>query len=255
MLYATSIERLAASVSEQNACGHRLQKEVDEGQATRGKLLKMLHQRCTELKHELRETLSKHCTEMTFKPVQRKYAFEDGRVPQGSQWILKVSCDAAPGAVASSMSGRNFTAILGTGQTPLELLQLKRKIMGPSWLRLQAPAPVEEQAQLSWCKVEYVVQGHKSVSTVIDPGPLPPLRVAAINVKAVPDAKDKAQEIVGVSVLHMTMPMDRPLDMNAWQNAHNIRRFSVVCPTSGASCPPGLQNLVKVLCSHPLSPC
>lgn len=86
-----------------------------------------------------------------------------------------------------------------------------------------------------------------------DPGPLPPLRVAAINVKAVPDAKDKAQEIVGVSVLHMTMPMDRPLDMKAWQSAHNIRRLSVVCPTSGASCPPGLQNLVKVPFRPPMS--
>lgn len=104
-------------------------------------------------------------------------------------------------------------------------------------------------------QVEYTVEGHKSVSPTSDPGPLPPLRVAAINVKAVPDAKDKAQEIVGVSVLHMTMPMDRPLDMNAWQNAHNIRRFSVVCPASGASFPPGLQNLVKVLCGHPSSPC
>lgn len=136
-----------------SALDRRLQKEVDEGQATKGKLLKLLHQRCTELKQELRETLSKHCTEMTFKPVQRKYAFEDGRVPQGMQWVLKVSCDAAPGAVSSSMSGRNFTAILGTAQTPLELLQLKRKIMGPSWLHLQAPTEVDAQAQLSWCKV------------------------------------------------------------------------------------------------------
>lgn len=153
MLDTHDIDRLGTPVSKQNTCGHRLQNQVDEGQASRGKLLKMLHQRCTELKQELRETLSKHCTEMTFKPVQRKYAFEDGRVPQGLQWVLKVSCDAAPGAVASSLSGRNFTAILGTAQTPLELLQLKRKIMGPSWLRLNAPAQVEVQAQLSWCKV------------------------------------------------------------------------------------------------------
>eukprot|EP00892_Ulva_mutabilis_P006846 jgi/Ulvmu1/4533/UM002_0259.1 len=116
-------------------------------------LMKMLHQRCTDLKQELREALSKHCTEMTFKPVQRKYAFDDGRVPHGAQWVLKVSCNAAPGSVPSGITGRNFSAILGTTQTPLEMLQLKRRIMGPSWLCLQAPEQVDCQSQLSWCKV------------------------------------------------------------------------------------------------------
>ena len=120
----------------------------------------MLHQHCTDLKQELRETLSKHCTEMTFKPVQRKYAFEDERVQHGPQWVLKVSCDAAPGSVPSGISGRNFSAILGTAQTPLETLQLKRRIMGPSWLSLQAPVQVELQAQLSWCKVGTILINH-----------------------------------------------------------------------------------------------
>ena len=83
-------------------------------------------------------------------------------------------------------------------------------------------------------QVEYSVQGHKAVSSLRDPGPLPPLRVAAVSIKTVPDGKDKAQEIVGISVLHMTVPMDRPLDMNAWQRAQNIRRLSIVCPTSGS---------------------
>jgi len=77
-------------------------------------------------------------------------------------------------------------------------------------------------------QVEYSVQGHKAVSSLRDPGPLPPLRVAAVSIKTVPDGKDKAQEIVGISVLHMTVPMDRPLDMNAWQRAQNIRRLSIV---------------------------
>jgi hypothetical protein len=67
--------------------------------------------------------------------------------------VLKVTCNAAPGSIRADLSGRNFVAVLGTAQTPLEALQLKRKIMGPSWLSLSNAVKEEAQNHLSWCKV------------------------------------------------------------------------------------------------------
>ena len=115
--------------------------------------MKHLHSRAADLKAELRERLSHHCTEMAMRPVRRDYAFDDPRIPRGTQWLLKVTCNAAPGAVAAGATGSHFAAVLGTAQSPLEALLLKRKVMGPSWLRIAGCVKVDEGAQVSWCKV------------------------------------------------------------------------------------------------------
>lgn len=127
----------------------RLHEDVKAGTASKGKLLKLLHGRCTELKKEIKERL--HTDSLTIKPVMRTYAFEDERISPGPQWVLKVVCSVAPGKVRADLSGRNFSAVLGTTQTPLEALQLKRKIMGPCWLSLNNAT--EATDKLSWCKV------------------------------------------------------------------------------------------------------
>lgn len=103
-----------------------------------------------DLKKEVRERFG---TDTTIKPVLRTYAFEDERIPSGPQWVLKVVCNAAPGSIRADLTGRNFSAVLGTSQTPLEALQLKRKIMGPCWLSLTNAVKEGAQSQLSWCKV------------------------------------------------------------------------------------------------------
>jgi DNA polymerase alpha subunit A len=130
-----------------------LQAEASEDPSKRKQLLRALHGRCADLKVEIRERLSHHCTTITMKPVEREYSFEDERVPRRKQWLLKVICDAAPGAVPVAMSGAHFVAVFGTQQTPLEALMLKRRVMGPSWLRVREATAVEPQARVSWCKV------------------------------------------------------------------------------------------------------
>ena len=87
------------------------------------------------------------------KPVQRSYAFEDARVPRGRQWVLKVTCDAAPGAVPVTATGAHYAAVLNTAQSPLESLLLKRRIMGPRWLRIAGATATPAEAQVSWCQV------------------------------------------------------------------------------------------------------
>ena len=48
-----------------------------------------------------------------------------------------------------SCAGSSFAAVFGAGQSQLEALLLKRKVMGPSWLLLKHPVRVEAQAQVS----------------------------------------------------------------------------------------------------------
>ena len=261
-------------------------------------MLKLLHERCTELKKEVRERLG---TDTVIKPVLRTYAFEDERIPAGPQWVLKVVCNAAPGSIRADLAGRNFSAVLGTSQTPLEALQLKRKIMGPCWLSLTNAVKEEAQSQLSWCKVrcllrvhtfpkqvgfvhlgtcvfrvevrvfflvsdawppnrllhaavvtvawvqlEYSVNGHKAVTPAAKQAAMPPIKIASVNIKTVPDSSDAEHEIVAVSVLHTMMRTDQPLDVDKWKRANSIRRFTVMCPPQGTVSPAGLQNHVKV---------
>jgi hypothetical protein len=130
-----------------------LEAKLQEVPSSRPQLLKALHRRAADLKAEVRECLHRHCSEIVIKPVRRAYAFEDDRVPRGRQWLLKVTCNAAPGAIPASTAGRTFSAVLGTAQTPLEAVLLKRRLMGPSWLQLHGAELVDPAAQTSWCKV------------------------------------------------------------------------------------------------------
>jgi hypothetical protein len=130
----------------------RLEAEAAKDLSKKKALLKALHGRARDLKAEVRERLSHYTSEMSMKPVRRDYAFDDPRVPRGQQWVLKVTCGAAPGAVPACAAGAQFAAILGTSQSPLEALLLKRTVMGPSWLRIADATEVAPEAQTSWCK-------------------------------------------------------------------------------------------------------
>ena len=131
----------------------RLEEEAAADTSKKGALMKYLHARSSDLKVEIRERLSRTCSEIRITPVQRTYAFDDKRVPTGKYWLLKVRCNAAPASIPSDTTGKHFSAVLGTSQSPLEALIIKRKIMGPSWLRLRQAAVVESQHQVTWCKV------------------------------------------------------------------------------------------------------
>jgi DNA polymerase alpha subunit A len=71
--------------------------------------------------------------------------------------------------------------------------------MGPSWLLLQKPSGVS--AQMSWCKTECTITGHKAVGTAKNQPPPPPLVVAALNLKTVVNHRQKVNEIAAASVL------------------------------------------------------
>ena len=49
------------------------------------------------------------------------------------------------------MSGDTFAAVLGGGQSSMEALLLKRRIKGPTWLRLVKPKAASPQVRCTSC--------------------------------------------------------------------------------------------------------
>ncbi|EKX72573.1 DNA polymerase alpha catalytic subunit, putative [Theileria equi strain WA] len=82
-------------------------------------------------------------------------------------------------------SGTCYSDVYGVNSPITELFLVKRKIKGPSWLRLRG-AVVSSQ-NLSTCKVELEVESHKSVSLWVSKDSeeiaVPQISIAAISVK------------------------------------------------------------------------
>ena len=79
------------------------------------------------------------------KPVKRKYAFECPNIPREETQYLKVKYSAKYGAPTSRQCTDGTTHIervFGASSSPLEYFLLKRKLMGPSWIRIKNPRPI-----------------------------------------------------------------------------------------------------------------
>ena len=73
------------------------------------------------------------------KTVSRKYAFELPDIPAESDY-LKVLYSFSDPELPSEATGKTFSKIFGTKTSALELFLLKRKLMGPSWIKINQPA-------------------------------------------------------------------------------------------------------------------
>ena len=76
--------------------------------------------------------------------------------------------------------------------------------------------------------------------------PPPRLRVVAVNIKTVPDAAGKAQEVVAASLVTTSMRVDGPTETATWLQCRDMQRYTAVRPLDGAAWPVGLQPVVKV---------
>jgi hypothetical protein len=89
------------------------------------------------------------------KVVKRKYAFEDLEIPRDETEYLKVVYPAVhpppPLDGYACGTGKVISKIMGAQTTPLEHFMIKRKLMGPGWIRIKKP--VVEGTNASWCKV------------------------------------------------------------------------------------------------------
>ena len=168
--------------------------------------------------NELRDVLKEFGVEsFKVKPVRRSYCFDrelpvdsasgaslldpvDG-VPSSAEYMKLVypfTCRALP----RSLKGRTFSRVFGTKSTALELLLLKRKLMGPAWLEVRELVKVDKV--LSWCRFEYQVNDSKAISHCPAdrcPADAPLFSLVSLSAKSVRNERGKA-ELVMVSLLH-----------------------------------------------------
>ncbi|KAI9223933.1 hypothetical protein BC828DRAFT_402699 [Blastocladiella britannica] len=141
------------------------------------------------------------------KFVDRKYAFEVPNVPQEEKW-MKVAYSFNEAALPSNLEGETFSHVFGTNTSALELLVLKRKLMGPGWIRIADAQFVSPGA--TWAKLECIVSNPKTITAIpLGQGPAdsPPLTVAALSLKTVLN-RLAHQEIVVLTMLTYSIAVD-----------------------------------------------
>jgi DNA polymerase alpha subunit A len=203
-----------------------------------------LHGAMGDVKAEARQLLAKHgVTQMTMKPVLRQYAFENKAVRPGKQWVLKVRYPASQPAIPLGASGDAFSAVFGANQSSLEALLLKRRVMGPSWIALRQPRRVDPGAQVSYCRLEVEVEGHKAVfAAAAGSRPAPPLTVAAVHLKTATNPSNGANEVVAASVVYLPrVNTDGPTPFAR----RDLRHFSAVRKLDGVGFPAGFDAEVR----------
>ncbi len=157
------------------------------------------------------------------KVVEREYAFDDPDVPRDKTSYMKVVYDAkypAPDEEVCFNGRKNVAKILNGKASTLETFLLKRKLMGPCWLRIQNPDPSERN--VSWCALELQVPSPKQVKrldSLVAPGtpprPAPPVVSVTLKLKTVVNPKTAKNEIVSVSaVCHKRVLLDTSTDQS-----------------------------------------
>ncbi|KAI8892872.1 hypothetical protein BC833DRAFT_610404 [Globomyces pollinis-pini] len=148
------------------------------------------------------------------KQVNRQYAFELPNIPTESDY-LKVLYPFTEPALNANTTGRTFSKIFGTQTNALELFLLKRKLMGPCWLRINNPQISTKN--ISWCQLEILLTTPKDIvllDTKVDtnvPTKTPPLVVMSLNLRTAMNPIKNVNEIVACSALvytNVNMDMD-----------------------------------------------
>ncbi|CAK7337695.1 unnamed protein product [Dovyalis caffra] len=195
----------------------RLEKEVEESLISSTDFRKKLQDMGCELKNEVAsQLLSLNVSSFSMAPVKRRYAFERSDIPVGENYVLKINYPFKEPPLPADMKGETFCALLGTHcrlifksdtnieLSALELFLVKRKVKGPSWLSVSKFATCPASQKVSWCKFEIIVEFPKDIqvsSSSKSKIEIPPVVVAAINLKTVINEKQNVNEIVSASVI------------------------------------------------------
>jgi DNA polymerase alpha subunit A len=166
------------------------------------------------------------------KVVKRKYAFDDSSIPRDETDYLKVVYDAkfpSPSEEVCDNGGKYFQRILGAGSSLIENFIIKRKLMGPCWMRIKNPEA--NTAAVSWCKLELQVSDPKSIVRLdlveAKNRPPPPVVAVSIKLKTVVNPKSHKSEIVAVSaVCHKEVQLDTSSD----EAARHMTQITIIRP-------------------------
>lgn len=168
------------------------------------------------------------------KQVKRNYAFDHGDIPREETEYLKVVYSAKHGLPTPQQceGGQFIERIFGCGSSPLEWFLLKRKILGPCWLKVRNPRIIPDS--ISWCKHEIAIESPKFITPITDRKIAnPPLTTMTITMKTVVNPVTHIHEIVALAALiHTNVSTDNDTDGN---NVKHMKRF-VLVRQLGLSC-------------------
>ena len=169
------------------------------------------------------------------KVVSRRYAFHDSEIPREETQYFKVVYDAkypVPDEDVCMNGGRYYRKIFGAGASTLENFIIKRRLMGPCWIRIKEPEPVT--SLVSWCKLECRVDNPKDITRLdLVQGngggsrPAPPVFSVSIKIKTVVNPKTHKNEVVSVSaVAHKNVLLDTASD----ESTRHMTQLSLIRP-------------------------
>ncbi|TIC20656.1 hypothetical protein E3Q13_00361 [Wallemia mellicola] len=136
------------------------------------------------------------------KFVKRSYAFEEKDVPREETDWLKVLYGFNEPAMPLGMTGKTFSHVFGTQTSPFELFVVKRRIMGPCWLKLE-DAYVTQKGT-TWCKHQFTVTDPKTVQFFNDsdadaPKEPPPLTIMSLSTRSIVNHQLNCRELVAAT--------------------------------------------------------
>ena len=134
------------------------------------------------------------------KFVEKNFAFDSNyEVPYRSEY-LKIEYSAEQAQLPHDIEGETFECIFGTSTSSLETVLLDLKLKGPCWLQVSVAQRCDEN-QISWCKLEYIVQNYKQISickdlTTYKLPVCPPLVSMTFIIKTALNKKTQEHEII-----------------------------------------------------------
>ena len=134
------------------------------------------------------------------KFVEKNFAFDTNiDVPYRTEY-LKIEYSAEQPQLPHDIEGETFECIFGTNTSSLETVLLDLKFKGPCWLQISDAQRCDEN-QLSWCKLEFIIQNYKQISICKDLSlyklpTCPPLIALTFIIKTALNKKTQEHEII-----------------------------------------------------------
>lgn len=225
-----------------------LEQEVKDSKLSPESFRGKLHEMASNLKKEVsQQLLQLNVSSYSMALVKRNYAFERPDVPVGEQYVLKINYPFKDPPLPEDLKGESFSAVLGSHTSALELFILKRKIMGPSWLKISKFSTNSPSQRVSWCKFEVTVESPKVITVLVSEEKIvhPPAVVTAINLKTIVNEKQNISEIVSASVLCFhNAKIDVPMPGPERKRSGILSHFTVVRNPEGTGYPIGWKKEV-----------
>ena len=175
------------------------------------------------------------------KPCTRKYAFELADIPKEADYLkLLYGYDKMP--LSADLTGETFSHVFGTNTSLFEQFVLWKNVMGPCWLKIDAP-DFNAIHNASWCKLELQVAKPKNISVVPNSDSLeaPTMTLMSLSIRTTFNAQDNKQEILMASAMiydNFSLTDTTPVDQM------QCKSFTIMRP-NGPAFPTGFQAEVE----------